>query len=111
VESAGFQIGDAAPLLGGFEALRLICFVFRGILGRWKRSRAGRVVDLLGSAVGRDLLDQESGTFVQALRTGVDRGEVIESPRGAGAAVRLLAVAAPPSKPTIHMSQVDFIKR
>ena len=42
---------------------------------------------------------------------GVEREEVIESPRGAGGAVRSLAVAAPPSKPTIHMSQVDFIKR
>ena len=34
VEAAGFQIGDDGSL-GGFEALRLICFVFRGVVELW----------------------------------------------------------------------------
>jgi len=38
VEVGVFQICDDG-LLGGFEALRLIRFVFRGVVGRWRRER------------------------------------------------------------------------
>jgi hypothetical protein len=34
VEAAAFQIGDDGHF-GGFEALRLIRFVFRGFVGLW----------------------------------------------------------------------------
>jgi hypothetical protein len=38
MEAGGFLIGDDGSL-GGFEALRLIRFVFRGVVGRWRRQR------------------------------------------------------------------------
>jgi len=38
VEAAGFQNGDDEHL-GGFEALRLIRFVFRGVFGLWGSDR------------------------------------------------------------------------